>query len=190
MALLDLPALKRYLRVSTTLQDTLLTEILAQATALVRAYLNQPITAAEQTAYLTVGARNGLGTLYLPSYPSAAGVTITDPDDTAIDAADYRVDRYAGALVGLDSYSFAYGTHTVTGTWGLSEHPDYAALIEPIINAGIRDYASDLYHRREPAAGYVTAGAGVSTTYNEFTNQGGLPPRILTTLAPWRRRNV
>jgi hypothetical protein len=189
MALLTLAELKRYLRVQTTLQDTLLTEILAESVALAEQYLNQPITAAERTAYLTVSAWAGVGVLHLPSYPSADAVEVVNAYGDTVSTDDYRVDRYVGALYGLSSYRFPAGEHAVTGTWGLSAHPDYATRIEPVINAGIRDYAADLYLRRNPAAAYETAGAGVSVTYNESANQG-LPPRIKTTLAPWRRRNV
>jgi hypothetical protein len=189
MALLTLAQLKLYLKVQTTLQDTLLTELLAEATALAEQYLNQPITAAERTVYLTVAARRGAANLWLPSYPSAGAIVITDPNGDAVSADDYRVDRYVGALYGLDSYLFAYGEHTITGTWGLDQHPQYATRIEPVVNAGIRDYAADLYLRRNPAAAFEAAGAGVSVTYNESANQG-LPPRIATALAPWGRRNV
>ena len=189
MALLTLAELKRYLKVQTTLQDTLLTEVLAEATALAEQYLNQPIVAAERTVYLTVAGRRGADVLYLPSYVSDGGAVVTDPNGDAVAAEDFRVDRYVGALYGLDAYRFAYGQHTVVATMGLSAHPQYTTRIEPVVNAGIRDYAADLYLRRNPAAAFEAAGAGVSVTYNESANQG-LPPRIATTLAPWRRRNV
>jgi hypothetical protein len=189
MALLTLAQLKAHLKVQTTGQDTLLSEYLAEATALAEGYLNQPITAAERTVYLPVLNTRGWDVLYLPSYIDDTAPTVTDPDGTAVDASDYRVDRYTGALYGVSSYRFAYGQHVVTATMGLSAHPDYATRIEPVVNAGIRDYAADLYLRRNPAAAFEAAGAGVSVTYNESANQG-LPPRIATALAPWRRRNV
>jgi len=191
MALLTLAQLKLYLRVQTTQQDVLLTELLAEATALAETYLNQPITAVERTVYVDVERRAGVASLYLPSLPAPAPntVVVLDPDGEVVDDATYRVDRYQGALHGVAGTLFAYGTHTVTATMGLSAHPDYATRIEPVVNAGVRDYAADLYLRRNPAAAFEAAGAGVSITYNESANQG-LPPRIATALSPWRRRNV
>jgi hypothetical protein len=189
MALLTLAELKRYQRVQTTLQDTLLAEILAESVALTEQYLNQPITAAARTIRYPVGALRGVSSLVLPSHPTSTTITVADPNGDTVDADDYEVDRYAGMVFGLSSYRFGYGEHRITATMGLSGHPDYATRIEPVVNAGIRDYAADLYLRRNPAAAYETAGAGVSVTYNESANQG-LPPRIKTTLAPWRRRNV
>ena len=190
MALIDLAALKRYLRVQTTLQDTLLTELLAQATALTEAFLNQPITAVERTVYVDVDATYGHRALVLPGVVADdPAPVVEDADGTAVEATEYRVDTRTGTLVGLSGYRFRSGPYAVTATIGLSAHPQYATLIEPVINSGIRDYAADLYQRRNPAAGFEAEGAGVSTTYNESANLS-LPSRITATLAPWRRRNV
>lgn len=189
MALPDLADLKRYVRKQTTDEDTLLAAILAQAKAMAAAFVRRPIIAEERTFVMVRPSDSpyrSIGTVHLPVYPIAdessdvSAIVITDDegDELVVDT-DYRVDLRTGRISGIDS-AFTVWPYTIVATVGLSAHPDYEDLIEPVISAAILDIAADLYQRRNPAATNESTGGGVSTSY-----AGGIPERVKDMLRPF-----
>lgn len=187
MALLTVSQLKSYLRIQHTAEDTLLADLLAQATALVESHIGRPITARAATwtdRAATLRAYGAVTTLMIPESPVAAdSVTVTGADGTTVDAADYTVDIRTGMIRGNRGAVFASGPYTITATTGLSAHPDYATRLEPLVNGALRDTVADAYHRRSPAAASEGAGGGVQATYATVTE---LPARVVAALRPIR----
>lgn len=182
--------LRAYLRIETDAEDVLLGTLLRQATAVVEAYLRQPIQARPVTFTLAAeydghDGRYGYAIyasrLRFPLSPIAEPVTVTDRNDETL--VDYTVSPGRGTVTAASGASFAAGPYTVTATAGLSLRPDFTDAVEPAINAAITDVVADVYQRRNPGATYEGAGGGVSATYSDI----GLPQRIKAVLAPWRR---
>lgn len=189
MALPTLADAKAYCKVEHDQEDALLTALLARARGAVESYLNRPITAAERTMVIE-SPSSGLRTLMLPIYPVDAGaLVIVDENGTTVPAADYRVSAVAGMIRRVDGGFWIGAPWTVTAPAGLSLHPSYAVVIEPVISAGIVDVVSDFYHNRNPVAALVSS-AGVQKSLSIYLqankDTGGLPPRVASALAQWR----
>lgn len=188
MALPDVDDVKAYLGIEHADEDAVLEQLLAQALALVEAYLRRPITAAAGTQYdVPVRRVDGRDVLFVDVYPIAAAteqtpLTVTDADDETVDAATYRLDAFRGTLTAKSGESFSNGPYTVVAHAGLSARADYATGVEPLISAAIIDVVADRYQRRNPAASTETDG-DVSTSYRD----PGIPERALAMLAPYRR---
>jgi len=204
MALPTLADLKGYLRVDGTAEDTVLTMILASATAKCAAYLERPFVATLMTFVdpaQTMVAYGRITELVIPMWPVHKGraadpdadppVTlipapvITDQDDAVVDAATYRVDSRSGRFIALTGDTFANGPYTISCYIGLSAFPEYSTAIEPVIAQAIMDTASDLYSNRSPGASSETAGGGASTQWRD-PGPGGLPSRARTSLDPYK----
>lgn len=189
MALPTIIDVKRYLRVQTTAEDTLLTALLASATQLVEAYLGRPILTVAARAMTdegkTLTAYGVVTKLLVPVTPyDAATLAITDADGTALTlTTDYRVgDPWTGEVFAAVGTSFPNGPYTLTADVGLETASDYATRIEPVLFVCILDVVADLWHRRNPAASTESTGGGVSTTYTAE----GIPARTAAMLAPFR----
>jgi uncharacterized phiE125 gp8 family phage protein len=187
MALPTITELKALLRIQTTAEDTLLTALLARATALVEGHIGRPITAVSRTFVDEAETQVAYGTvrrLVIPVTPvDTATVAITDADGTTLSSTtDYRIpDAWSGMVHARPGIVFATRPYTITATVGLSAATDYATRIEPAIAMAILDVAADAWHRRNPAAQAEGTGGGV---YTQFA-QVGLPPRVKDTLAPF-----
>jgi hypothetical protein len=187
MALLTLVQLKAYLRKDTTNEDTLLTDVLAEATAMAEVYLDRPISTLADQSYVDRAETSRLygapRSLRIPVTPvDPASVTVTDADGVASDAADYIVDAWTGLVTGVAGVTWSTGPYTITADVGLETDARYGTLIEPLVNALIRDLAADLYQHRNPASQSEAAGGGVSVAYTA----NGLPRRTAQMVAAFR----
>lgn len=195
MSLVTAANCKAYCRVQGSAEDALFDIFHASAIGSIQSYLRRPITAELRTFRIDRGDVCISDTLRLPIYPvslmveedsnSEGGVdaaVITDADDTVIDAADYHLDERIGVFTATTGNSFTNYPYTIVATVGLSAHPDYATVIEPVINAAILDLVADKWARRNPAATNESEGGGVSTSYADV----GIPARVRETLDPWR----
>lgn len=190
MALPDVAALKRVLKIEHTAEDTLVAELLARAIGLVqggKGGLGVAIEAEEQVftddAEGNLARKVGVRSLLVPKTPfDVATIEITDADDTALDNEDLRIDPLSGVIRYKDGSRFFNGPYEITCDVGLDAHPRYAEF-EPIVSAAIVDVVSDLYARRNPSAQSETAAGGVSRSYVE----GGLPQRVVDSLETIRQ---
>lgn len=174
---------KSYLRIETTAEDTLIGDLVAQATGAVQSYVSVPLVARLET--FTVEGRGIRHALVLDaeSIDASAGVTVVDGNGTTVDASTYRVDARTGILYALPGYCFVCFPYTVTVTWGLSTRLDYAVEVEPVLRAAILDVVADRYQRRNPAASSESSGGGVATAYDPK----GMPQRVCDALDPYAR---
>jgi hypothetical protein len=184
--LLEADDLKSYCRIQTTAEDGLCAVLLAQAEALVEAYLGRPLLALARsdTVVLTCAA----GVLTLPVWPvdtSAGEVTLTDPDGDVLASANYSV-GLNGLVRRTDDDVFAAGAWTAAYTAGWSAHPQWETRYKPLVEAAILDAAADRYQRRNPAATAEAAGGGVRVDYGP----SGLPKRVTETLTGLRPMEV
>lgn len=178
--------LKALLRIDTDAEDVLLDDMLAQAQAMVEAFLDRPIAAESRTWYDVEARANGQ-TLRVPLTPvkrTSPAPVVTDVDGTAITG--FRVNPTTGVLTVTEdsSASFTNGPFTVVATVGLAVLGTYEAVIEPVLARAILDLAADAWHRRNPAATMEAEGAGVLT---QIAPNTGIPARIQQTLAPFKR---
>lgn len=191
MALPVVADLKAVLRIEHAAEDTLLTRLLAVATADVVQHLRVPITAVARTfpdVRPLWDDRRQRWVLHVPLVPVATdpAVVVTDADDAVVDAATYRVDERAGVLVPLEGetpWRWSSGPYTIAATVGLSAHPEYGTDVEPILGNAILDLSAERWHNRNPTAQAEGAGGGV---YTQRSALQGLPPRIVAQLAPFR----
>lgn len=187
MALVTLTELKAYLRVTHTLEDTLITAMLATAKGIIEDALGVPLASATRAwTDRAFSPRTDYRppSLLLPYPCKLAGLVVTDGDGVAVAATEYDTSELltTGILWAARGCSWWNGPYSGTATIGLSEHPDYTTRVEPIVNAVIQDIVADLYQRRNPGA-TAEADPGVSTTYSVEQ----LPPRtrrMLASLAP------
>jgi hypothetical protein len=195
VALIGVTECKAYCRVQGSAENAQFAIWLAAAIGSVQSYLRRPITAELRTFRIPQPDVWITDTLRLPVYPvsleveedsdSAGGVAalvLTDADDEIIADTDYHLDERIGVLTGVTGVSFGNYPYTVVATVGLSAHPDYALVIEPVINAAILDIVADRWNRRNPAATSESEGGGVGTSYANV----GLPERVKEMLDPWR----
>lgn len=174
MALPTNADLKLVLRIQGTAEDAFLTTLLARARAVVEGLIGRPITAVSDRTWVDEGERvrsyGGLIALVIPTTPiDPATLVITDADGIELLAGeDYRAPKaWDGVIRAMPGTTFRVPPYTLSADVGLSvsTDPDYATLIEPIVNAAILDVAADLYQRRSPAASSESTGGGVSTSY-------------------------
>lgn len=196
MALPVAQDLKNYLRVQTTAEESAIAGILAAAIAMVRGYLDRPITAKVRT-YIVEDPRASSFSgsrlsgnlsrapfLRIPDAPvdTAQDITITDAAGRVLEPDTYRVDGKTGVV--RASWCGAY-PFTIVATTGLAVLEEYALEIEPAICAAILDVGADLYQRRNPAATIENDGAGGSVQYGR--NEETIPSRAISLLELWRR---
>jgi hypothetical protein len=195
MTLVTTTEVKPYLRIEAgvTAYDTLIDGLIAQATAMVEAFVRRPIEAELRTFMVDADRYRHASRFFVPIYPIALvdssggteAIVITDADgDDLIEDTDFRFNRLTGEVLALSDgnvgATFLGYPFTVEAWVGLSAHPDYDNRIEPVINAAITDIVADLYQRRSPAATNESTGGGVSTSY-----AGGMPERVKDMLRPF-----
>lgn len=186
MALPGVAALRRVLKIQTTVEDTLLQEYLDRAYGLVTAYLGRPYYAVEKT-WIDEGGRvraySGLGSLMVPVVPfDPDTLVIEDADGTELVLVDdYRAPNHWDAVI---RGTFGNPPYTLTAVVGLSvsTDPDYATVIEPTIATAVLDTAAAYYQQRNPGASSESTGGGVSTSWD---TKSGLPTRVCAALSPF-----
>ncbi|MEP6989441.1 MAG: head-tail connector protein [bacterium] len=198
MSLPDLAAVKAYLRVDGTAEDTVLASILLSATAMVQRFVERPLVLAPRTfvdcAY-TARVYGTVDTLLLPQWPIHPGDILADPpipapvitdgDGEVVAAALYTVQSSAGIFRSVYDASFPDGPYVIVAQVGLAAYPNYADEIEPVLAQCILDTCSDLYSNRTPSAQSETAGGGVSVSWRG-DDGCGLPPRARTMLLAYK----
>lgn len=185
MSLPDLTAVKAYLRIENSVEDTTLTAFLASALAFVTEFTGRPVTAVDKTLSVEAPANwdgcAALTSFFLPLYP-VSDVTLTDADDVAVDTDDYRVIGATGKVIALNGTSFSNFPYAAAVTVGLSLMDDYATRVEPKLYQAMLDLCADWYQRRNPGALAEGAGGGVITQWQTL----GVPERICEQLKPYR----
>lgn len=183
MALPTLADAKSYLRIETTAEDALVTDLVAQATGAVQSYVSVPLAAREETFVVEgSGIRRAIG-IPASALDTGKSITVVDANGTTLDASTYRVDARAGILYAQPGSCFADFPYTVTLTWGLSARLDYDTEVEPVLRSAVLDVVADRYQRRNPAATSESSGGGVATAYGPH----GMPMRVCQMLDPLAR---
>lgn len=186
MALPDVAALKRVLKIEHTAEDTLVEELRARAIGLVSGAIGGvPIEAVElemiDEAETQVSNSVGPRSLLVPRTPfDATTVEIVDNSDATLDNDDLRISASTGIIRYRDGSNFANGPYTITADVGLEHHPLYTSMLEAIVSAAIVDTVADLYYRRNPTAQSEGVAAGINRSYTH-------PQRIYDALAPVRQ---
>ena len=191
MSLPDSTAVKAYLRVENSVEDTVIDSFILSATAFLEEFTGRPLTATARTWVLEYPSPNWDGVcpvtkFFLPLYPvqeeDSSGVltTITDADDVAV--TDFRVNARTGLIVATNGETFDNWPYTVTATVGLELMDDYTTRVEPKLYQAVLDLCADWYQRRNPAALAEGAGGGVITQWQTL----GVPERICEQLKPYR----
>lgn len=197
MALVDVAAAKRYLRLQTSADDLLLEGLVASALSLVEAWIGRPVLLDEYTIEDEGRTSSGVRSvcaLLVPVTPIGEVVSIHDADGEALTLADLRINATTGVITAKDGSAFANGPYTLVVEIGLAARPDYEARVEPVINQALLDIVADLYQRRNPAAGREAEGGGIAVDYVRQTRGVGadnsredmLPERTAAILAPFR----
>jgi hypothetical protein len=183
-----------YCRVQTDDEEALFTRWRASAYGSVQTFLRRPIIAEERTFRLHQGRTCHTGAIILPIYPASPltedsdgyevipAAVLRDADDAIVPDTDYHFDERIAVFTAVTGVTFSTYPYTVVATVGLSAHPDYATIIEPIINTAILDLVADKWANRNPNATNESEGGGVSTSYDQV----GIPKRVRDELDPWR----
>lgn len=185
MALPDVDALKRTLKIEHTAEDTLLAEELVRATGLVQRFIGTPIVGRADSVYYDE-ATNNPRTLVINETPvDPEEVEIEDRDGTALDVSLLRINPETGVIRYRDGLTrFSFGPYKITATVGLDTLDTYALEIEPTVSQAIVDTVADLYYRRNPAA-LNEASNGINRSYNPAS---GLPLRVEAALTAGVKR--
>jgi hypothetical protein len=182
MSIITISDCKLYCRQTSSAEDGTFTLLLAKALATVQRYTGVP-AAKESMASIyydqarTIRLDRLVSTLWT-SYPlDVSTVTITDRDGNVLDPSTY--DTYETASTGfihnVPGNYFDNGPYAIAAKRGLDQHPDYAAVIEPILNGILLDLVADMYQRRNPGAAAESEGAGASVQWTP----DGVPARVL-----------
>lgn len=176
-ALTTLAAVKSYMGITNTNQDTLITALIARATSLIQDFTGKKFPTVSNTAKLLDGT--GTQTLVLPDFPvldvsllKLSAVTVAASADGI--AAGYVADENSLTLVGQ---TFPMGKKNVTCTWNAGYRdseiayiptgntPTYAPTTSgtPVTAVGVTTVAGISYTQvgSSPAAGQFSFAAGV-----------------------------
>lgn len=163
--------IKSYLRLDTDEEDLLIFTLNQTAQAVVASKINLPLEAAATTFYGRTPRRGYRGEaaerLTIPKQPCATTATITDVDGETVDADTYTIEPLTGWVNAALYEAFAAPPYTIVVNVGLTAHPDYDAVIDPIARQAILDLASDYWNRRNPGGVFEQSGGQVSITYTE-----------------------
>jgi len=191
MSLPTVQNLKDHLRIMGSAENTVLTDILADAKADVEDYIGRPITAVEKSYEDEVEMDVLYGSvtrLLLPEAPVSSDTedapVITDGDGATVSTDDYTWDYESGIVRAVEGVTFSNPPYTIVATVGLSADPDYASRIERLVRRVILELAGSMYVNRTPATVAETAGGGTSRTFV----QASYAPAILGKLERLRMR--
>lgn len=190
--LLSVEQAKDYLVIEHDDDDTLISNLIAEAESRMESYIGTPVSGVEYTEYHD----GGLNHLFLDHMPiQDASVTVTDTqatsedatDDETVDAEKYRVRNEHGIITRTTSngmerrWDLGIQRFKVVYTAGLEYLTNWTARGKVELRASIRDLVSDWYERRIPTATREDMGFGVSKSYVGFrgTDLPTLPTRVL-----------
>jgi len=177
--------LKLYVRSQTTVDDALLTGLLARAVGRAERIIGSPIDARVQGFLISGSDRCGSPRHIIKVPASPIDVTtvppvVLDAQGATVPASSYRADP-DGLLIALAGWWDRW-PYNVTVSWGLSLRPDYAS-VQPDLAQAIVDLAASWYEQRNAGASSETAGGGVRADYAK----DAVPPRVLEVLVGLRR---
>jgi uncharacterized phiE125 gp8 family phage protein len=183
VALPTLSDCKSYLRIETTDEDSLVTQLLARAQASVERVLGYALTAVSRayTNYSAVPCWLPTQQLPLPGPFKTSGPapTVVDRDGTTVDATTYDLDNRGCKIRGKSGVWFSNGPYTITADIGLSAHPDYATQLEAVVATAIVDLVAHLYQNRNASISSQIDEGGSSVGMGGIGRQDPLPPRVL-----------
>ena len=183
MALPDFDDLKAYLRVTTTVEDSLIEDILASAQAWLAGYYRVPLDSQTRTfqgLWPKMGVQRVWNTrLIVPIHPCADSGTLSDSDGETVDANTYYIDPRSGFVEAKKSVTFSNPPYGIEVSVGWEEHPDFTDLVEPVLRQGILWAGATYYRNRNPGAIYEQSGGQVSITYTPDE----IPPLLRSQLA-------
>lgn len=170
---------KAYLRVTTDVEDTLISQINLSAQAWLRAFYNVPLGTAGRTftgLWPRIGNQHEQDTrLVIPIRPCATTASITDGDGAAVDSTTYVINARTGYVEAKRNQSFPNPPYEITTNVGFELHPEYFTDVEPILRQAVFWAASTYYRNRNVAALYEQSGGQVSITYTDKE----IPPLLL-----------
>lgn len=162
-----------------TAEDTLIDGWIAQAKALIQQDVGVPIVGVTRSwtdRAVTHRADYHPPTLQLPYPMDVSTLVVKDGDlNTLVVGTDYDTSEVnnSGLLHAARGFAFTNGPYSGTAKIGLDQHPDYALVIEPILNNILLDVVSEWYQNRRPGASSETdPGVSVSNLPDS------LPPRV------------
>jgi hypothetical protein len=162
-----------------TAEDTLIDGWIAQAKALIQQDVGVPIVGVSRAwtdRAVTQRTDYSPRTLQLPYPMDISTLVVKDGDlNTLVVTTDYDTSEVntSGLLHAARGCSFTNGPYSGTATIGLDKGPDYALIVEPILNNIILDVVSEWYQNRRPgAASENDPGVGVTNLPDS------LPPRV------------
>jgi uncharacterized phiE125 gp8 family phage protein len=189
MALPTVAEVKNYLRIQTSAQDSVITDLLASGKSWAESLIGRRITATSEVMSTLWAGRDCFrqSVIYLPFYPvNAAGLVLTDADGETVPADDYTVDGDAGKLTATEDSWFSNAPYEATAEVGLSAGSGYSGK-EPGLRALIIGLTAILYHQSNPNASSDSAGGGVSVSYQ---SSWSLPPHLNTIVMSFRGMRV
>lgn len=171
MALPNFDELKAYLRVTTSVEDALIGDILLAAIAWVRGFFKVPLESDSRTfrgLWPKIGAQRQANTrLIVPVRPCSDTATITDGDGATVGDTTYYIDSRTGYVEAKRAVQFSNPPYDIAVDVGFEEHPDFDAAVDPILRQAVLWAASTYYRNRNVAAVYEQSGGQVSITYTE-----------------------
>jgi hypothetical protein len=189
MALPTLQETKNYLRIQTSAQDSVVTDLLASAKSWAESLIGRRITATSQVMGTLWAGRDPFwqSIIYLPFFPvNATGLVLTDADGETVDPATYTVDGDAGKLTTVPPDWFSNPPYEATADVGLSAGSEYA-LKEPELRALIIGLTAILHLQRSPNAISDSGSGGVSVSYQ---TANAIPPHLNTIVMSFRGMRV
>jgi hypothetical protein len=189
MALPTVAEVKNYLRIQTSAQDSVVTDLLASAKSWAESLIGRRITATSQVMGTLWAGREPFwqSIIYLPFFPvNATGLVLTDADGETVPADTYTVDGDAGKLTAVPPDWFSNPPYEATADVGLSAGSEYAGK-EPELRGLIMGLAAILYHQSNPNASSDSEGGGVSVSYQ---TANPIPPHLNTIVMSFRGMRV
>lgn len=147
--LVEVQALKDYLKIEHDEEDRLLGDILIETEALLRQLLKRSIEAVETKEI--VRPKGQKTKLFLRNFPvdAEADFSLVDADGNEIDPSVYTLDAATGVI---EADKFLSKAYTVTYTGGLEIEDNFNEQILPSLERAIKLWAADTYWHRSPRA--------------------------------------
>lgn len=185
MALVTIADCKAYCRQTSAAEDSTFTLLLARAMAFVQRHVGVPLAKEANASTYYDQARtmrmDRLINKLWTTYPlDVTTIVITDQDGNVQDPTTYLTYETAttGFIHAVSGIFFDNGPYSIAAKRGLDQHPDYAAVIEPILNGILLDLVADSYQRRNTSATQESEGAGAAVQWQA----NGVSPRVLADL--------
>lgn len=189
MAYTDKTAVKRYLGITETTDDTLIDELIVRAQAMIDSYCRQTFEAAADSTRYFDPTRDVEGrTLYLDA-PLAAITTVTNGDSAVLTTSDYAVEPRNNT-----PYRSLTLKNSATASWKYTTTPENAISIlgkwaystsapADIVHACVR-LTAYLYRQKNNS---TDLDRPVSISSTAMLLPADLPKDLMRILAPYRR---